>query len=105
MRKIVGKRWGAAPAVMLRLINQVVLPKLFFGVECWSTIVKSEVLLRALDQFLCSCARLVLGLDRFTSTETALVVSNIQPTRLQILKRFCQFMIRTQRQAFISMAK
>ena len=90
---------------MLRLINQVVLPKLFFGVECWSTIVKSEVLLRALDQFLSTCARFALGLDRFTSTETALVVSNIQPARLQILKRLCRFMIRTQRQAFISMDK
>ena len=105
MRKIVGKRWGAAPAVMLRLINQVVLPKLFFGVECWSTIVKSEVLLRVLDQFLSTCARLALGLDRFTSTETALVVSNIQLARLQILRRLCRFMIRTQRQVFISMDK
>ena len=68
MRRIVGTRWGASPAVMLRLINQVVLLKLFFGVECWSTVVKFEVLLHALDQFLSTCARLALGLDRFTST-------------------------------------
>ena len=105
MRRIVGQRWGASLTVMLRLINQVVLPKLFFGVECWSTIVKSEVLLRALDQFLHTCAWFALGFDRFASTETALVVSNIQPARLQILRRLCRFMIRNHRQAFISMDK
>ena len=83
----------------------MVLPKLLFGVECWSTIVKSEVLLRALDQFLSTCAWFGLGLDRFTSMETALVVSNLQPARLQILRRLCRFMIRNHRQAFISIDK
>ena len=105
MKRVVGKCWGASPVVMLRLINQVVLPKLFFGVECWSTVVKSEVLLRALDQLLSTCARLALGLDRFTSTKIALVVSNLQSARLQIIRRLCCFMIRNQRQAFISMEK
>ena len=46
-----------------------------------------------------------LGLDRFTSTETVLLVSNIQPAHLQILKRLYHFMIKNHRQAFISMGK
>ena len=94
MRKVVGSTWGAAPAVMLKLINQVVLPKLFFGAECWATVVRSERFLRALDQVMSSCARLALGLDRFTATETALVVANIMPARFQILRRLCRFMIK-----------
>ena len=105
LRRIVGKRWGASPDVMLRLINQVVLPKLFFGVECWGTAVKSEQFLRQLDQILSTAARLAMGLDRFTATEIALVVANLQPARLQILRRLCRFMIRNHRYDIISSTK
>ena len=102
MHQIVGKRWGAVPEVMLRLIHQVVLPKLFFRSECWCTMVKSERFLRSLDQVLNTCARLAMCLDRFTSIETALVVANIQPARLQILRRVCRFLIRNHSYELIS---
>ena len=97
LKQIVGSTWGASPEVMLRLIQQVVLPKLFFGVECWSTVIRSERFLRSLDQVLSTSARMALGLDRFTATETALVVANIQPANLQILRRLCRFMIKNYR--------
>ena len=42
MKRIVGLTWGAVLEVMLRLIRQVVLTKLLFGVECWSTVIRSE---------------------------------------------------------------
>ena len=84
MRRVVGKRWGASPEVMLRLIKQVLLPKLFFGVECWGNVTHSERFLRALDQCLSTSARLALGLDRFTATETALVV----PIFNQLVSRY-----------------
>ena len=56
MKHIVGSTWGVVPEVMLCPIRQVVLPKLFFGVECWSTVIGSERLLRSLDQVLGFCA-------------------------------------------------
>ena len=64
MKKIVGERWGASPAVLLKLINQVVLRKLFFGAECWATVVRSERFLRSLDMVLGMGARMAFGLDR-----------------------------------------
>ena len=105
LRRIIGKWGGASPIALLRLINQVVLPKLFFGVECWGTAIKSEQFLRQLDQILSTGARLAMGLDRFTATETALVVANLQPARLQILRRLCHFMIRNHRYDIISSTK
>ena len=94
MKKIVGERWGASPAVLLKLINQVVLPKLFFGAECWATVVRSERFLRSLDMVLGMGARMAFGLDRFCPTETALVIANLQPARYQILFRLCKFLIK-----------
>ena len=79
---------------MLTLVRQVLLPKLFFGVECWATVVRSDRFLHSLDLVLGQSARLALGLDRFCPTETALTVSNIMPARLQILKFLCKYMIR-----------
>ena len=35
-----------------------------------------------------------MGFDRFTLTDATLVVANIWPARLQILRRLCRFMIR-----------
>ena len=94
MKKIVGERWGASPAVLLKLINQVVLPKLFFGAECWATVVRSERFLRSLDMVLGMGARMAFGLDRFCPTETAPVMANLQPARYQILFRLCKFLIK-----------
>ena len=94
LRRIVGTRWGASPEVMLTLIRQVMIPKLFFGVESWATVVRSDRFLHSLDLVLGQSARLSLGLDRFCPTETALTVANLMPARLQILKQLCRFMIR-----------
>ena len=94
LRRIVGTRWGASPAVMLTLIRQVLLPKLFYGVECWATVVRSDRFLRSLDLVLGQCARLALGLDRFCPTETALTVANLMPARLQVMKGLCRYMLR-----------
>ena len=102
MRRIVGKRWGAAPGVFLRLIHQVVLTRLFYGAECWGTVIKSEQVLKMLDRVLGISARLAMGLNRFTPTDTALVVAGIMPARLQILRRICRFMIRNHRYDFVS---
>ena len=94
MRRIVGKRWGAALEVMLRLINQVVLPKLFYGVECWGTFIRSEQMLQTLNRVMSTAARLAMGLDRCTSIDVSLVVAGIIPARLQILRQLCRFMVR-----------
>ena len=102
MRRIVGKRWGAAPGVLLRLIHQVVLARLFYGVECWGTVIRSEQVLKMLDRVLGTSARLAMGLNRFTSTDAALVVAGLMPARLQILRRICRFMIRNHRYDFVS---
>ena len=42
LRRIVGTTWGASPEVMLTLVRQVLIPKMFFGVECWATVVRSD---------------------------------------------------------------
>ena len=102
MRRIVGKRWGAAPGVLLRLIHQVVLARLFYGAECWGTVIRSEQVLRMLDRVLGTSARLAMGLNRFTPTDTALVVADIMPARLQLLRRICRFMVRNHRYDFVS---
>ena len=102
MRRIVGKRWGAAPKVMLHLIYQVVLARLFYGVECWGTVIRSEQVLRTLDRVMSTGARLAMGLDRFTPMDTALVVAGIMPVRLQILRRLCRFMVRNHRYDLVS---
>ena len=93
LRRIVGTRWGASPEVMLTLVRQVLIPKMFFGVECWATVVRSDRFLHSLDLVLGQSARLSLGLDRFCPTETALTVANLMPARLQVLKLLCKFMI------------
>ena len=46
-----------------------------------------------------------MGLDHFTTTETVLVVANIQPVRLQILRRLCRFMIRNYCYELISLER
>ena len=94
MQRIVGTRWGASPTVMLLLVRQVLIPKLFFGVECWATVVRSDRFLCSLDLVLGQSARLSLGLDRFCLTETALTVANLMPARLQVLQFLCKYMIR-----------
>ena len=94
LKKIVGEQWGASPAVLLKLIKQVVLPKQFFGAECWATVVRSERFLRLLDMVLGMGARMAFDLDRFCPTETALVIGNLQPARYQILFRLCKFLIK-----------
>ena len=43
-----------------------------------------------------------MGFDRFTAIETTLVVANIQPARLQILRRLCRFMIKNHCYEFVS---
>ena len=62
LRRIVGRNWGAAPDVMLRRIQQVVLPKLFYGVECWGTVLWFERFLKSLDQVLSVNARMAMGM-------------------------------------------
>ena len=94
LRRIVGTRWGASPAVMLTLVRQVLLPKLFYGAECWATVVRSDRFLRSIDLVLGQCARLALGLDRFCPTETALTVANLMPARLQVMQSLCRYMLR-----------
>ena len=94
LRRIVGTRWGASPEVMLTLVRQVLIPKLFFGVECWATVVRSDRFLRSLDLVLRQSARLALGLDRFCPTETALMVANLMPARLQVMQFLCRYMLR-----------
>ena len=94
LRRIVGTRWGASPAVMLTLVRQVLLPKLFYGAECWATVVRSDPFLRSIDLVLGQCARLALGLDRFCPMETALTVANLMPARLQVMQCLCRYMLR-----------
>ena len=94
LRRIVGTTWGASPEVMLTLVRQVLIPKMFFGVECWATVVRSDRFLHSFDLVLGQSARLALGLDRFCPTETALTVANLMPARLQIMQLLCKFMIR-----------
>ena len=59
---IVGRNWGAVPDVMLRLIQQVVVHKLFYGVECWGTVLWFERFLKSLDQVLSVNARMAMGM-------------------------------------------
>ena len=68
-----GRNWGAAPDVMSRLIQQVVLPKMFYGVEYWGTVLRFERFLESLDQVLSVSARMAMGFDRFTLTKATLV--------------------------------
>ena len=79
---------------MLTLVRQVLLPKLFYGAECWATVVRSDRFLRSIDLVLGQCARLALGLDRFCPTETALTVANLMPARLQVMQCLCRYMLR-----------
>ena len=97
MRRVVGKRWVAAPSVMVHLLNQVVLPKLFYGAECWGMVLRSERMLCNIDRTMSTGARLALGLDRFAPSDAALAMAGIMPARLQILRRLCRYMIRKPR--------
>ena len=77
-----GKRWGAALSVMVHLLNQMVLPKLLYGVECLGPVLRSEWMLRSIDRAMSTGARLALGLNRFTPSNAALALAGIMMARL-----------------------
>ena len=52
--------------------SMVICIHLQIGVECWGSVIKSEGTLCAIDRAMGTGARLALGLDRFTTSDTAL---------------------------------
>lgn len=96
---------GPSPATMIRLFKLTVLPMLFCGVECWSSIPRLQGALKRLDQTLGLEDRMALGLNRFSSTHVALVIANIRPVRLEILRKLSRFMVRNIMCDLIDVAK
>ena len=68
-------------------------------------VLSTEIAFKRLYQTLGLWARLALGLDKFSSTNAALVITHIRPARLQTLRRLTRFQVGNTMYDFIGVAK
>ena len=98
LRKAVRQQWGLSSDVFLQLVHGAILPMMFYGAECWASVLRSETQLRKLDRVLSLAGRMALGLEFTTSYDATLVMAHMRPAQYQILQRLLRFMIRKHRQ-------
>ena len=104
LRKAVRAHWGVQSALFFSLVRGAVLPTLFYGEECWASILQYASALHALDRVLGYARRLALGLECSTSTESVLALAHIVPSRFQILQRLERYKVRQERESLFEPA-
>ena len=101
LRRVVRTEWGLHTNLFLRLVRGVILPSLFYGAPVWASVLRIQGRLEELDRVIAVAARLTFSLERFTSTEAALVLSGLGPARHHILRALVRFMHRHRREALL----
>lgn len=96
LRLAMRQNWGLDSVLFLRIVRGAIIPALFYGAECWANMLGIESRLGRLDRVLGMAGRMAYGLESSTSTEAALTLANLMPSRLQIVKRLCRYMARSQ---------
>ena len=85
LRRLGGRDWGLDPYLFLRLVRGAVLPMMFYGAQCWASVLGSSTRLAALDSVLAMAARMAFRLERTTSTEASLALAGLEPSRCYIV--------------------
>ena len=97
LRRLGGRAWGLDPYLFMRLVRGAVLPMLYFGAQCWSSVLCSSTRLAALDAVSALAARMAFRLERTTCIEALLVVAGLEPARHLILRQLVRYLVRRHR--------
>ena len=88
------QNWGMDAILFLRIVRGAIIPALFYGVECWASVLGIASRLAGLDRVLSMAGRMAYDLKSSTSTEAALILAKLMPSKLQIIRRLCRYMAR-----------
>ena len=97
LRRLGGRNWGLDPYMFLRFVRGAVLPIMFYGAQCWASVLGSSMRLAALDSVLATAARMAFRLERTTSMEASLALAGLEPSRCHILRRLVHYLVRKHR--------
>ena len=94
LRRLGGRDWGLDPYLFLRLVRGAVLPMLYYGAQCWASVLCSSTRLVALDAVTATAARMAFRLERTTSVEASLVMAGLEPARQSVMRHLVRYLVR-----------
>ena len=94
LRRLGGRDWGLDPYMFLRLVRGAVLPMLYYGAQCWASVLCSSTKLAALDAVTATAARMAFRLERTTSVEASLVMAGLEPARQSVMRHLVRHLVR-----------
>ena len=97
LQRLGGRNWGLDPYLFVRLVRGAVLPMMYYGAQCWASVLCLSTRLAALDAVLALAARMALRLERTTSVEASLVVASLEPARHLIMRQLVRYIVRRHR--------
>ena len=86
LRCIDGWDWGLDPYMFLQLVRGAVLPVLYYGTQCWASVICSSTTLATLDAVIVTAARMAFHLEWTTSVEASLVMAGLEPARQSVMR-------------------
>ena len=69
LRRLGGRDWGLVPYLFLQPVRGAVLPMLYYGDQCWASVLYSSTRLIALDAVIPIATRMAFRLEQTTSVE------------------------------------
>ena len=94
LRHLSGREWGLDPYLLLRLVRGAVLPMLYYGAQCWASVLCSSTRLAALDAVTATVARMAFCLEWTTSVEALLVMAGLEPARQSVMRHLVRYLVR-----------
>ena len=67
---------------------------LYYGAQCWASVLCSSTKLAALDAVTATAARMAFRLERTTSVEASLVLAGLEPARQSVMRRLVRYLVR-----------
>ena len=86
LRRLGGRDWGLDPYLFLQLVKGTALPILYYGAQCWASVLCSSTRLATLDAVIVTVARMAFHLEWTTSIEAQSVVAGSEPARQSVIR-------------------
>ena len=67
---------------------------LYYGAQCWASVLCSSTRLAALDAVTATAARMAFRLERTTSVEASLVMAGLEPARQSVMRHLVRHLVR-----------
>ena len=101
LKPLGGWDWGLNPYLFLRVVTGVILPMMFYGAQCWASVLCLSMRLVELDSVLAYAARMAFRLERTTSVEASLALNGIESVRYHILRILVYYLVQWCRKALV----